>query len=1024
MLYQKNRAKELDTALFKNPTSEYRGAPFWSWNCKLTKGLLEKEIIDLKDMGFGGFHMHVRAGLQTPYLSDEFMDFIKFCQQKAEKEDMLAYLYDEDRWPSGYAGGFVTKNPKYREKCLRFTTRKLPADPKDEAVEKGLTYLFACYDIILSDDGGLVSSRVIDEDEEAVGFKRYAYVEASRPSERYNYQTRVDSLCKEAVDKFLEITYEAYKKHVGDKFGTTHPAIFTDEPSFKKYVALPSPFSDDDGVCPWTTDLPESFESATGYSLKEVLPELFWNPVGQDYSRIRYLFLDHVCEKFTNAFVDNIYKWCSENGISFTGHMVSEPTLESQTRSIGEAMRAYRSFHIPGIDMLCEWMEYNTAKQCQSAKNQFGREAMMSELYGVTGWDYDFRGHKFQGDWQAALGVTLRVPHLTWMSMKGSSKRDYPACIGYQSPWYKEYPYIEDHYARVNTAMTRGKPVVKIGVIHPIESYWLIYADAQSSIGLREDLDDNFARITQWLLFTQNDFDYICESTLPQLYKDGEKGFTVGEMTYETIIVPPMKTIRSTTLERLEAFVKRGGKLIFAGEVPSLVDAEKSDRAIRLSERAMKVQFSKHSLARAVADEKVVSIINTDGDSTGNLIYQLREDADCLWLFIVHGTKAKNPDAIEPFDAIISIKGEYAPELYDTLTGSVSELNCCYSNGKTVINRIIHGHDSLLIKLNKNKKSESVQTAEETDKVIKTIDFKEPVSYKRAEPNVYILDSAEWKLNDGEWQPKEEMLRIDLACRKILGYPSADGGGTQPWVLPDEPAKNFVTFRYEIPSECEVPSPLLAVEELVSGKLNGQEFPVEFTGYFTDLDIKTVKLPPIRKGLNTLELVMPITARISTEYAYLLGEFDVAVRGCEKTILPASNKIGFSDITPQGLPFYGGNLSYFVDIDVPDCDLIIRANQYRGSLLKVFIDGDEAGKIVFSPYKLRINGVKGGKHRIEFLCFGNRHNTFSSLHNANTSMTYVSPGNWYHKGENWCYEYRIKPMGILTSPVIEVVASD
>ena len=69
------------------------------------------------------------------------MDFIKFCQQKAEKEDMLAYLYDEDRWPSGYAGGFVTKNPKYREKCLRFTTRKLPADPKDEAVEKGLTYL-------------------------------------------------------------------------------------------------------------------------------------------------------------------------------------------------------------------------------------------------------------------------------------------------------------------------------------------------------------------------------------------------------------------------------------------------------------------------------------------------------------------------------------------------------------------------------------------------------------------------------------------------------------------------------------------------------------------------------------------------------------------------------------------------------------------------------------------------------------------------------------------------------------------
>ena len=98
---------------------------------------------------------------------------------------------------------------------------------------------------------------------------------------------------------------------------------------------------------------------------------------------------------------------------------------------------------------------------------------MMSELYGVTGWSFDFRGHKLLGDWQAALGVTLRVPHLSWMSMEGDAKRDYPASIFFQSPWYREYPLIEDHFARVNTALTRGKPLVHVAVIHPIESYWL-----------------------------------------------------------------------------------------------------------------------------------------------------------------------------------------------------------------------------------------------------------------------------------------------------------------------------------------------------------------------------------------------------------------------------------------------------------------------------------------------------------------------------------------------------------------------
>ena len=121
-----------------------------------------------------------------------------------------------------------------------------------------------------------------------------------------------------------------------------------------------------------------------------------------------------------------------------TGHMMEEPTLLSQTCALGDAMRSYRAFGLPGIDMLCNRCEFTTAKQCQSAVHQYGRVGMLSELDGVTGWDFDFRGHKLHGDWQAALGVTVRVPHLAWVSMKGNAKRDYPTSISYQSSWHKE----------------------------------------------------------------------------------------------------------------------------------------------------------------------------------------------------------------------------------------------------------------------------------------------------------------------------------------------------------------------------------------------------------------------------------------------------------------------------------------------------------------------------------------------------------------------------------------------------------
>ena len=83
MLYMKNSAKKLDLELFKNPTSEYRATPFWAWNSKLEQEELEWQLEIFKKMGLGGAHMHVRTGMATEYLSDEHMNLIRACVDKA-----------------------------------------------------------------------------------------------------------------------------------------------------------------------------------------------------------------------------------------------------------------------------------------------------------------------------------------------------------------------------------------------------------------------------------------------------------------------------------------------------------------------------------------------------------------------------------------------------------------------------------------------------------------------------------------------------------------------------------------------------------------------------------------------------------------------------------------------------------------------------------------------------------------------------------------------------------------------------
>ena len=44
-------------------------------------------------------------------------------------------------------------------------------------------------------------------------------------------------------------------------------------------------------------------------------------------------------------------------------------------------------------------------------------------------------------------------------------------------------------------------------------------------------------------------------------------------MKYDVVIVPALETMRKTSLERLEAFKKAGGRIIFLGEAPGYIDA-------------------------------------------------------------------------------------------------------------------------------------------------------------------------------------------------------------------------------------------------------------------------------------------------------------------------------------------------------------------------------------------------------------------------------------------------------------------
>ena len=1030
MLYSKSKRRELKDSLFKNPTSEFRGAPFWAWNDKLDKDELLWQIEQFKKMGLGGFHMHCRCGMATPYLSDEFMDLIKSCTEKAKEEKMLAYLYDEDRWPSGAAGGIVTKDHNNRRKALIFSMKKYtPELSKTDGTFRQYCdiKLVTSYDIELNIDGTLKSYKQLKENEEAKHTRWYIYFGVAADNGWYNGQAYLDLMSKDAVKDFIEVTHERYYEVVGQDFSKTIPSIFTDEPNITIFWALTSGDSkSEDVTIPYTERFDKTYKERFNESIFDHLPELVWNLEGNKPSVARYRYHEHSSYLFEDAFAKQIGSWCRNHNLEFTGHYLEEPTLESQTKNVAETMRHYRHFDIPGIDMLCNFVELSTAKQCQSIVHQEGKEGMMSELYGVTGWEFDFRGYKFQGDWQAGLGVTLRVPHLSWYSMKGSAKRDYPACIFYQSAWYKEFKYLEDHFARVNTALTRGKPVVRIAVVHPIESFWLAYGSKKENAEKKVKLENDFKNIYTWLLEEELDFDFIDEASLPEQYKESkDKLLHVGKMNYDAVIVLGVDTLRSTTISALTNFAKRGGKVLFTGEKPPFADAMVSNKIDELFSIAEKIPFTGFDLSNALDAYREVEIRDQSGSRSKDYLYNLRQDNNARWLFIARFTKPAEIGYRATLSEEkcshmqITVNGHVTPFVYDTLTGNIEAAKFKYFKDKTIIFKDMYASDSLLLKL-EEKESECSSVDEKVRKVVKTIDFKDPVSYKLSECNVALLDIAKWSLDGTTYNEKEELLRLDTSLRKVFNYPLADGRDVQPWVIGDIKPDKKVYLKFEFDSNVVTPVEL-GYEEAISVKFNGVDIDVVKDGYYCDKKIYKMPLGKTKKGKNELLIVAPLGKRTSIEPYYLLGKFGVEVVATDITLTKLPKLVGFGNLVNQKLPFYGANIIYKMPIHLEkDSNIRIVSSLYSGALISASVDNKYLDKIVLPPYQSKEIRLSKGDHEVELTLYCTRLNTFGSLHNCYDDI-YKGPNHWYNTGFGWCYEYDLHPSGIIKSPLIEIL---
>jgi len=680
-------------ANFKSPPHEYGAIqPFASWNGPDPKEVRARIVRDFDRLAANGiFVVNLSPGRGEPkYLSPEHMDQVRFTVQEAAKRGMRLWIQDESDYPSGFAGGNISRQypqlgmqgivADIRVHVVPGQTLTMPAPPDTLAIFATKTSqdqkVEGVIAIPLPANGQLkwvVPAQGSTPNEPRltweVVFVRHIYI--SSPTRNFNREdgTRakdalyslIDYLDPEATRAFLKITHETYRQAVGDQFGKIVLGFFGDEPDYSSSI-------------PWTPRLLDEFEARKGYDLKPYIPSFFLGrgvEPSDESRRARADYYDVWSAIFQNSFFGEQAEWCRKFNVEYLVHLNHEETMIALERSEGDYFRDNRQVQVPGIDNLSQlvpgaihtpdgaWnVNNNFPKLASSAAHLFGRPKVWSEEGGGIGID-----GKFEMDFQLARGVNaleIRVPVLRGGG--DPSVAAVPPVIPPQAPmlaWYAN---------RAGYLMAMGRPAAQVGLYHPGNSIWMGDQEA----------DRSTTKLGWQLLENQVDWDYFDEQSLSGVATIENGGFkNLSGQLYRAIVFPSMSVITRTGLERLRAFVKAGGKAIFVGKTPGLI----------VDKTFMN--------AKDVPDLSFATLIEPSGDITPRVLAALPKpdvklDADFPGLTYTHKSWQDAEtyfffnESNKPESRMATVAGRGQAQAWDLATGEIHPISAATAESDAV----------------------------------------------------------------------------------------------------------------------------------------------------------------------------------------------------------------------------------------------------------------------------------------------------------------------------------------------------
>ena len=989
---------------FKDPPADFRSAPLAVWNSKVTEAEVERTMRELKEAGFGGLFIHPRPGMITEYLGDEWFSLYKHAVEFGKEIGMNVWIYDENSYPSGFAGGHVPQ-----EMPESYNQGQGLALTKAELLPEDTTPYYMC----LKKEGDTWKD-ITAQMAEYKGTKGEYYLYKKTymgKSDWYGGYSYVDLLVPGVTEKFLEVTMKnGYEKTLKGEFGSSIKGIFSDEPN----ISTP-------GGLRWTPDLFDVFQQKWGYDLKPLLP-LLEEETG-DWKKVRHNYMETLLQLFIDRWSKPFHQYCEENNLEWTGHYWEHGWPYMNDGPDNMAMYAWHQ--MPAIDMLfnqfdekspvAQFGNVRSVKELRSVANQMGYSRTLSETYGGGGWDETFKDFKRLGDWEYVLGVNFMNQHLAHMTLTGARKYDYPPVFTYHSPWWADYKSQNDYFARLSLLMSKGVQQNDILIIEPNATLWSYYSHTKSSPKLME-IGQAFQTFITTLEKSQVEYDLGSENIIKDQGTVADGKFIIGKAAYTTVVLPPMmETLNKPTFDLLQSFVQQGGRVVTFSS-PSLIDgAENADWKTILSAQSV---TSVPQLTDAVIQNTFADADCRFSFSGGDLYHQRRQFTDGELLFLV------NSSLDEAVDGTVTVNGKSAVQM-DAMSGNIYTYPSTKADGKLTMKFHLEPAGSLLLYSSKgSQKSYPEMPAVAGSTPVPAVS---PLQVNRLKDNALNIDFCDVSVNGKTTKNVYFAQAADIVFRE---YGFANGN---PWntsvqykrnILDRDTFKNggfTATYRFTVNDKFDYSNMKLVSErpELFTVKINGEQVKPIPGEWWLDRSFGVYAIgKQVKTGLNTVELsVSPMSIFAEIEPVYVLGDFAVVPEKLGWSISAPVENLTLGSWKEQKQPFYSWGVSYSKDFEVESLSTpyAVQLNDWKGTIAEVYVNDQKAGIIAYDPYRLDVTSyLKEGKNKIDVRVIGS-HKNLLGPHYRNPAPGLASP--WHWKGIEKPIpgnEYQMMDYGLMT----------